>query len=259
MPNLQKLSKLVVLLGIISLPLQALAADGDDAITPYRPSVSSPAQLPLAGQLELELGGLSSRSDQARRHSLPYQLKLAFSQEWGVLMGGELLVVANDGAGQVERGYGDSTLVLKRAYLVDEASAFGLELSVKAPSAAKVLGSGSTDYAINSIYSRDFGALHMDANLNLTRLGLIETDTSRLQTGLSSSFSTALSEHWGITAEWSGSRRKGTKAQGLGLFALSYSPYKRMTMDIGLSKGLTTSSPDLALFAGIVIPVAKLW
>ncbi|MFZ6751293.1 transporter [Undibacterium sp. Ren11W] len=259
MSDLLKISKLVLLLGIISLPLQVLAADNDDAITPYRPSVSSPAQLPLAGQLELELGGLSSRSDEARRHSMPYQLKLAFSQEWGVLVGGELLVVANDGAGQVDRGYGDTSLVLKRAFIVDEQSAFGLELSAKAPTAVKALGSGSADYAINSIYSRDFGALHMDANLNLTRLGVAETDTSRMQTGLSSSFSTVLSEHWGITGEWSGSRRNGTKAQGLALFAFSYSPSKRMTMDIGVSKGLTTSSPDLALFAGIVLPVAKLW
>ena len=59
------------------------AADGDvaDAITPYRPSVSSPAQLPLAGQLEFELGGLRTRSPDARRSSLPYQFKLAFSPE----------------------------------------------------------------------------------------------------------------------------------------------------------------------------------
>jgi hypothetical protein len=247
---------------VVLLAEPVLAADNaasEDAITPYRPSVSSPAQLPLAGQLELELGGLSSRSEQARRHSMPYQLKLAFSQEWGVSMGGELMLVANDGAGQVDRGYGDTTLVLKRAFIVNEQSAFGLELSAKAPTAAKALGSGSADYAINSIYSRDFGALHMDANLNVTRLGVAQADTGRSQTGLSSSFSTALSERWGITGEWSGSRRNGTKAQGLALFALSYSPSKRMTMDIGVSKGLTSSSPNLALFAGIVIPVAKLW
>jgi hypothetical protein len=239
--------------------LAAESAASEDAITPYRPSVSSPAQLPLAGQLELELGGLSSRNEQARRHSMPYQLKLAFSQEWGMLVGGELLVLANDGAGQVDRGYGDTTLVLKRAFMVDEQSALGLELSSKLPSAAKAIGSGSADYAINGIYSRDFGALHMDANLNVTRLGVAEPDTGRLQTGLSSSFSTALSERWGITGEWSGSRRNGTKAQGQILLALSYSPSKRMTMDIGVSKGLTSSSPDLALFAGIVLPVAKLW
>jgi|GEM_PF-3354897 len=39
-----------------------LAAADEDAITPYRPSVSSPAQLPVAGQLELELGGIHVRS-----------------------------------------------------------------------------------------------------------------------------------------------------------------------------------------------------
>jgi hypothetical protein len=235
------------------------ADDNGDAITPYRPSVSSPAQLPLAGQLELELGGLSARSDQDRRHSMPYQLKLAFSKDWGVLLGGEMLVLANDGAGQVDRGFGDTTLVLKRAFIVDDDSAFGLELAAKVPTAARAIGSGSADYTVNGIFSKDIGSVHMDLNLNLTRLGAPELDTSRMQTGLSSSFSTALSERWGITGEWSGSRRNGTKSQGQALFALSYSPSKRMTMDLGLSKGLTTSAPDWTIFAGLVIPVAKLW
>ena len=109
----------------------------DFPITPYRPSVSSPAELPVTGQLEMELGGLSTRDDMQRRHSLPYQLKLAFSPEWGVLMGGELMVLANDGAGMVDRGLGDTTLVLKRAFIVNDDRAFGLELAVKTPTAAK--------------------------------------------------------------------------------------------------------------------------
>lgn len=233
--------------------------DSDGAITPYRPSVSSPAQLPLAGQLELELGGLSTRSDQARRHSMPYQLKLAFSPEWGLLVGGELLVLANDGAGQLDRGFGDTSLVLKRAFIVSEDTAFGLELSSKLPTAAKTIGSGRADYEMNGIVSKDIGSLHMDLNLNLTRLGVAEQESSRMQSGLSSSFSLSINEHWGVTAEWAGSRRSGTKAQGQALLALSYSPSKRLTMDFGVAKGLTTASPDCSLFAGLVLPLARLW
>ena len=55
-------------LGLAALCTAAAAAD-DDAITPYRPSVSSPAQLPVPGQLEIELGGLHARSDDSRRSS----------------------------------------------------------------------------------------------------------------------------------------------------------------------------------------------
>ena len=231
----------------------------DFPITPYRPSVSSPAELPVTGQLEMELGGLSTRDDKQRRHSLPYQLKLAFSPEWGVLMGGELMVLANDGAGMVDRGLGDTTLVLKRAFIVNDDRAFGLEFAVKTPTAAKALGSGRADYSINSIFSQDDDILHLDMNLNLARLGVFEEGSSRWQTGTSASLSAQLNERWDATAEWSGTRRSGTKAQGQALLAISYSPNKRLTMDVGVAKGLTTSSPGWSVFTGLVIPVAKLW
>lgn len=106
-----------------------LAAADEDAMTPYRPSVSSPAQLPVAGQLELELGGIHVRSGDTRRTGLPYQLKLAFNADWGVLLGGEAQVWQYDGVDHV-RGVGDTNLVLKRAWVVDDASAFGMEFGV---------------------------------------------------------------------------------------------------------------------------------
>ncbi len=132
--------------GAISATATTTAAEGDDAdaVTPYRPSVSSPAQLPLAGQIELEFGGLRTRSPDARRASLPYQFKLAFSQEWGVLIGGEAQVWARDGATS-SRGVGDTTLTLKRAWIVDDASAFGMELGAKLPTAKDSIGSGKAD------------------------------------------------------------------------------------------------------------------
>ncbi|MBY0574573.1 MAG: hypothetical protein K2P84_12910, partial [Undibacterium sp.] len=40
-------------------------------VSPYRPSVSSPALLPVPGQLEFELGGLTSKQDDDKRSSLP--------------------------------------------------------------------------------------------------------------------------------------------------------------------------------------------
>jgi hypothetical protein len=134
----------------------AANADDADAITPYRPSVSSPAQLPVAGQLEVELGGLHARSDEARRSSLPYAFKLAFNKEWGVVIGGEAHVRARDDSGSVQ-GLGDTTRVLSRAWIVDDASAFGAELGAKLPTANDRIGSGRADYTLNTIYSRDIG------------------------------------------------------------------------------------------------------
>ena len=249
-----------VLIGLSTLMLAgtASAADDDNAISPYRPSVSSPAQLPLAGQLEFELGGLRVRADDAKRSSLPYQFKLAFSKEWGLLIGGEAHVWVRDASGK-QQGLGDTTIVLKRAWIADEASAFGMELGVKLPTANDNIGSGKTDTTLNTIYSRDLGAVHMDANLNATRLGLAAPGSARTQLGASASFSTPLSENWGITGEVSGTRRSGAESGVQWLTALTWSPSKRLTFDVGVARALRPTPAATSLFAGVVFPIARLW
>ncbi len=240
------------------LPLFCMAEDGPP-ITPYRPSVSSPAQLPAAGQLELELGGLSSKSDDGRRNSLPYALKLGFNEQWGIVLVGEAYVSAPDGNGGRGRGIGDTLFVLKRAFVLDEGSALGLELGAKAPTAKDSIGSGRADYSLNGIYSRDMGSVHMDANLNATRLGADDAGTGRVQTGLSASFSTPVNQQWGLTGEWSGTRRSGAASTAQVLVAVSYSPSKRLTMDFGAAHGLNSATPNWAFFSGMVLPLAQLW
>jgi len=238
----------------------AHAADADDldAITPYRPSVSSPAQLPVPGQLEVELGGLHARSDDTRRSSLPYAFKLAFNKEWGVVIGGEAHVWARDDPGKAQ-GLGDATLVLKRAFLVDDASAFGVELGTKLPTANDSIGSGRADYTLNTIYSRDIGPVHVDANLNATRLGVVDDGTGRTQLGASASFSGALSDHWGLTGEVSGTRRSGATNGTQLLTALTYSPSRRLTFDFGVARAFRPTPATTQVFAGVVFPLAKLW
>jgi hypothetical protein len=240
------------------LPLLCLAQEGPP-VTPYRPSVSSPAQLPAAGQLELELGGLSSKSDDGRRNSLPYALKLGFNEQWGVVLSGESYVSAPDGNGGRAHGVGDTLFVLKRAFILGEDSALGLELGAKAPTARDSIGSGRADYTLNGIYSQDLGSVHMDANLNGTRLGSYEPGSGRTQTGLSASFSTPLNEQWGATGELSGTRRSGAASTAQVLFAVSYSPSKRLTLDAGVAHGLNHASPDWSYFGGVVLPLAQLW
>lgn len=248
---------------LISLALGALAAplhaqDGPP-ITPYRPSVSSPAQLPAPGQLEFEIGGLGTRTDDDRRASLPYTFKLAFNEQWGVLIGGEAYVSARSDGDPRQRGVGDTTLELKRAFLIDDGTALGLELGVKVPTAKDSIGSDRSDYVLNGIYSQDMGIVHMDANLNATRLGAYEPGSGRIQKGWSASFSAPVSEKWGVTTELSGTHRSGQSNTAQLLVAAAYSPTKRLTIDWGVARGLTSASPDWSLFSGIVLPLAKLW
>ena len=253
---IQRQAICLVALAALALPGRA---DEWQPVTPYRPSVSSPAQLPYPGQLELELGGLATKADGEHRNSLPYALKLGFNDSWGVVVGGEAWVSAPDDSGARTHGVGDTTFVLKRAFLVDSATAFGLELGAKAPTARDSIGSGRADYSVNGIYSRDFDTVHMDANVNLTRLGVWEDGSGRTQTGVAAWFSVPVSERGGVTGELSGTRRRGADRTAQALVAAGYSPGKYMTLDFGLAKGLNRASADWSLFGGVVLPLARLW
>ena len=236
----------------------AAQAGDDDSITPARPSVSSPAQLSRPGQLELELGGLQVRSGEARREGLPYLIKLAVSKEWGLLLGGDAYVSMRDGGSRAS-GVGDTSVGLKGAWAVDDNTALGIELIAKLPTAADALGDDKADTMLNTIYSRDFGPVHVDANLNATRLGLTDAGTGRTQIGAAVSFSTAIAEHWGVIVEPSGTHRSGVANPVLLLTALTFSPNKRLTFDFGLARAARPAPGATSFFAGVVFPLAQLW
>jgi hypothetical protein len=250
-------SRLLVSLFVLNIALPALA-DDLPPVTPYRPSVASPAQLPALGQLELEMGGLSEKKGSERRNSLPYQLKLAFSDQWGVVLGGEAYISDRQN-GRHTNGFGDTSVTLKRAFAIDDKTGLGLELTAMAPTAKDALGSGKADYTLNGIFSKDFGALHMDLNLNETRPGAIDPGSGRMQTGWAASFSTPLDERWTATGELSGTRQAHEPNTAQLLAALTFNPTPRLAIDVGIAKGLTHASQDWSLFSGVVLPLANLW
>jgi len=243
----------------LALAQPACADDGDwQPITPYRPSVSSPAQLPAPGQLELELGGQRLSDSRSGRNSLPYLVKLAFNADWGLLVGGDGYVWQNGDIGR-SQGAGDTLVTLKRAWVVDEATAFGMEFDVKLPTANDVIGSGKADYVVNTIFSRDIGPVHMDANLNVTQLGQVDPGSARTQFGASTAFSTALTQRWGLTGEVSGTHRSGADNGMQLLAALTFSPNRYLTFDAGVARALRPRPAGTSLFAGVVLPLARLW
>ena len=235
-------------------------ANAEDAahITPYRPTISNSAQLPTPGQVELELGLLATRND-ANRRSLPYLLKLAFNPDWGVLIGGEAYVSQRTDDGGSLSGIGNTVVTAKRAWIINDARAWGLEFSASLPSAKTEIGGGKTDLGVNGILSQDLGSLHLDTNLNLTRIGAIEADTGRIQTGLSAALTLPLVPRWSLAAELAATRRNGTDGTAQALTALTYSPSKTLTIDAGVSKGLRAGARDWSFFTGLVVPIGTLW
>ena len=244
---------------ILAFGIPGHAAEEPSA-TPYRPTVSNPADLPLPGWLEFEVGGLRAKGGElARRDSFPYLFKLAFTPDWGLLLGGEAHVAQIDFDGNRLGGAGDTQLFLKRRFAVNDESAFGVEAGLKVPTAKGGIGSEKRDYILNGIYSRELGPYHLDLNVSVTRLGAIGENEGRVLRGWAAGLSRELNDRWTFGAEVSGTTRHGVSDTAQFLVAASYGYSKRVVFDAGAAFGLNRASPDWALFAGVTVLLGRLW
>jgi hypothetical protein len=228
--------------------------------TPYRPSVSTPAALSAPGWLEIEAGALHARaSGSERRDSLPYTLKLAFTPDWGVRIGGEAWVRQTDDIGQRLSGGGDGSIVLKRRFAINDTSAFGLEAGATLPVGRRGISSGSSEYSLNAIYSADIGDYHTDLNLASTRIGSVDVGVSRTQTLWAASLSKTLNERWGIVGEFSGTQQRGVDSSSQLLFAASYTVSKSLALDVGIARSMRSGVPDGSVFTGLTMLLGRLF
>ncbi|MGZ5249267.1 MAG: transporter [Caldimonas sp.] len=244
-----------------ALAQAALAADDSPATTPYRPSVSTPAALSAPGWLEIEAGYQHDHAgDGARRDSVPTTFKLAFSPDWGIRIGNEAWVRQQDAAGRTS-GVGDTGVVLKRRFAIDEAQVFGLEAGVNIPTGRRGIGSGSgkPDYAVNAIYSADLGDWHTDLNLVTTRLGQVDPGASRQQLLWAASLSRSLDDRWSVVGELSGTHQRGADATSQFLLAASYNLGKQLTLDAGAARSLRSGPPLWSAFTGFTWLAARLF
>src|SRR6478735_550669 len=108
----------IALVGGTLLAAATASANADDTsaelkATPYRPTVSNPADLPVPRHFEWEAGGYGERdAGDARGVSVPYLLKYAFTEDVGVLVGGDSFI-ANRSGGDTTRGWGDTSVTMK--------------------------------------------------------------------------------------------------------------------------------------------------
>lgn len=259
--------RLAITLLVVLSAGQSWAAEDDgkpDAV-PYRPTVSTPATLTAPGWLESEFGGLYLQHRHVeeggdRRTSLPYTLKYAFTDDWGVRIGGEALAHVNHGDGSRDTGFGDTSLVAKRRFAVNPSSAFGLEVGATFPTARPALqtGSGKTDWSLNGIYSADIGAWHGDVNLLNTRLGTRIDGQSRLQTLGAFAISRPISERWTLAGELSGVRQHGAPGTSQFLSAASFALRRDIVFDVGAAHGLNRASPTWQAFTGVTMVLGRI-
>ena len=235
--------------------------DGGPAVVPYRPSVSTPAQLSAPGYLELEAGGLRATGpdgSDASRTTLPYTLKLAFTPDWGIRVGGDAWV-RQSVPGDTQSGVGDTAVVLKRRFAVSDATAWGLELGETFPTAKSGIGIGHASTTVNGIFSSDFApAWHTDINLNETHLGG-SGQPSAWQAGWAAAVSRSLSDAWGAVGEFSGTHQAGAPNSAQFLAAASWNESPAAVFDFGAAHGLNDASSRWQVFAGVTVRLGKLF
>jgi hypothetical protein len=232
----------------------ALGQEEGPAVVPYRPSVATPAQLPAPGWPELEAGWNEAKGgDTARSQSVPVLFKLAWSESWALLVGTDAYDWQRDFDGNTAHSGGDTTLTLKYKLPVNDALALGAEFGVGLPTARPPIGSGKTDWGINTIASFDSDATHVDVNVGAAWLGAPDEGQGRWQGAWAIAVSHPLTEEIGVTGEVSGLAQRGTSAQVQGLAALNYNVSRKLVLDVAVAAGLSRAAPDWQLMAGMTV------
>jgi hypothetical protein len=232
----------------------ARAQEGGPPVVPYRPSVATPADLPARGWPELEAGmQWAMGGDTARSQSSPVTFKMAWNESWAILIGTDLHAWQRAYDGSTANSGGDTTLTLKYRLPVDEHLALGAELGVALPTARPPIGSGATDWAANGIASFDYPGIHVDVNLAGVHLGSVDNGQGPWQGGWAIAASHPLSDTFGVTGEFSGVVQRGTSAQTQALAALNYNVSPALVLDVAVAAGLSRTSPDWQLMAGMTV------
>lgn len=240
----------------------AHADQEEPSATPFRPTVTSGANLSAPGWLELEFGGQRLGGNAAdQRNSWPYLLKYSLNDRFALLLGGDAYVNVAPAQAPPFSGRGDTSLTLKyRAPDAVEGSSFGLEATVKLPTALDGIGSGQRDYSLKGIFGIDLPhAFHLDTNLMATRLGGVAVDQGNYQWTWAAAVSRQIGDAWTLAGDISGTNQRGAPSTAQFLSSVSYAVNKRLVIDGGFAVGLNSDTPKFTLFTGLTVLLGKVF
>ncbi len=251
------------LIGLLALSLFASAEvradeDADPNATPYRPTVSNPADLSAPGYLEAEIGAQRTFSaNRSRADGVPYLLKYAFSENAGVVLGGNAFISQTDLAGLSLSGFGDTFVLVKLHHALNAASGIGIEFGPLMSTSKNGLGEHKTSFVTNGIYSSNFGALHLDLNAGMNYQGDEFPNTDHWQTTWAGALSRQFTERWGLAFEFSGSHQRGEPGVHQTLGAVNCNLSKRVVLDAGFAYALDRTAHDRTFFSGATLLLGK--
>ncbi|HEX9179490.1 MAG TPA: transporter, partial [Burkholderiales bacterium] len=183
--------------------------------------------------------------------------KLAWSENWALLLGTDAYDWQRDFDGSVAHSGGDTTLALKYRLPVNESLALGAQFGAGLPTARPPIGSGKTDWGFTAIASMDSGGAHQDLNLGAGWPGAVTDGQGRWQGAWAIAASVPLPKGFGVTGELSGLTQRGIAAQTQGLAAVSYSVSRQLVLDAAVAVGLSSAAPDWQLMAGMTVQLGR--
>jgi hypothetical protein len=136
---------------------------------------------------------------------------------------------------------------------VNDNLALGAELGAALPTARPPIGTGSTDWALNTIASFDYPGVHVYVNVAGAHLGAVDAGQGPWQGGWAIAASHPLDERFGVTGELSGVVQRGTTARAQGLLALNYDVSPALVLDVAVAAGLSRAAPNWQLQAGMTV------
>lgn len=226
------------------------------AVQPERPTVATHAGTVARGWIELEEGGEWDKlSDGHRFFQAPTNLKIGLASR--AQLNFLFNVIVDQALGDPSYATTDLTIGLKYRILDRNPilGAFALLPAIKLPTASLRSGTGTTDYSLLLISSREIGPVAMDLNLGATRRTGDGTHAPRTAGIWTASFGFPLNGPLGAVVELFGYRHTTGPAGGKGTAALLIGPTFLLRQWLALDAGgivpLTGPQPR-ALYTGFV-------
>ncbi len=221
-----------------------------------RPLMTDDAGTVEKGKFQIEMGFDATRQDNDDREISPsLTLSYGLLERMDLGIGGSSLFIHPREGGN-EKGLGDTEFKLKYRLLDDKdwIPAFAIAGKLKIPTAkeSKGLGSGKTDFNINTIFTKNLSKRWaLNLNLGVTFIGEHGSD-NEFNYSLAGQF--ALSDKWAVVGEifgvnnFNGHKRDDPVS---GLVGIQYMLGDNFVLDAGVEIGMNKAAPDFRLTTGV--------
>ena len=237
-------------------------ASSAQVINPDRPDVTNGTHIVDRGALQVEVGGIFTRSAASdHQFGLPFTGRVGLFDWLELRLGGDGLVVQTE-EGTRQSGFGNvqAGAKLRLARKTGADSLFSILPAITIPTAPKDLGSGDPDYTIALLASADIGSRgHVDANYGIGAIGAGHGEPHFMQHTASVSASVAATSNLSAYAEvfWISRVDPHGSASTAVDSGVIYTLTPRLAIDGGLECGVSLAAPDVAVFAGVSFMVGK--